>query len=114
MQYRYDDNGQALMPWGHDGYEVEVAAVEAITADLPKHAKAVTPRVAAQHLECCEKTVHNMIDSGILLAKYVGSSLKPKRRHRRVVVRIDRDFDPNRKTLLSLEEAKKIFSNIGG
>jgi len=54
-----------------------------------------------------------MIDEGTLLAHTI-SGEHSQRRHRRVVVRVDRPFDPNRKTFLTLEEAARVRSNIDG
>lgn len=112
MQYRTDNDGHMLMPWGSDGYEVEVSAVEAITADMPKNAKTVTPVKAAGYLHCSLSSVYNMMDTGELLTIRVG--VGDGRGHRRIVVKIDREFDPVRRSHLSLEEAKKMRSNIGG
>lgn len=112
MQYRTDSDGHLLMPWGHDGDEVEVAAVEAVIAGLPDKAKTITPVRAAEHLCCSLSSVYNMMDTGELLTIRVG--IGDGRGHRRIVVRIDRTFDPGRRSHLSLEEAKKMRSNIGG
>lgn len=112
MQYRVDSDGHLLMPWGSGGDEVEVSAVQAVVADLPKNAQTVTPVKAAGHLCCSLSTIYNMMDSGELLTIRVG--VGDGRGHRRIVVKAEREFDPSRSTLLSLEEAKKIRSNIGG
>jgi excisionase family DNA binding protein len=114
MRYHVDNQGHMLMPWGTDGTEVDASAVRAVVADLPKHAKTVTPVQAAEHLCCSLQTVYNMIDSGELLCIRVGARGCGHRGHRRIVVCIEREFDPARATLLSLEEAKKRRSNIGG
>lgn len=114
MQYRVDSDGHMLMPWGSGGDEVEASAVQAIMADLPKHAKTVTPKKAADYLCCSIRSVQYMIEKGELLAIRVGSRGNGKLTHRRIVVKVDREFDPSRKSLLSLEEAKKRRSNIGG
>ncbi len=104
---------QTLMPWG-DTAQVERSAVEAAAADVPASARQVTPARAALALGCCERTVRNMIEEGTLLARRVGADADPKRRHWRVIVRADRPFDPDRKHFLTLDEASKIFTNIGG
>lgn len=114
QEYRTDGEGHLLMPWGNDGSEVEASAVAAVVADLPKNAKTVPPVRAVDLLCCSLSSIYNMMDSGELLTIRVGARGDGKRNHRRIVVRIDRPFDPERKTLLSLEEAKKIRSNIGG
>ncbi len=114
QQYRQDSDGHLLMPWGAGGDEVEASAVQAVIADLPKNAKSVTPKKAADYLCCSIRTVHYMIEKGELLAIRVGGRGEGHFIHRRVVVTVDREFDPRRTSLLSLEEAKKIRSNIGG
>jgi hypothetical protein len=114
MPYRVDSDGHMLMPWGYDGDEVEQSAVDAIVADLPKNAKTVTPVRAGDLLCCSLSSIYNMMDTGELLTMRVGARGDGKRQHRRIVVKIERSFDPTRKTLLSLEEAKKLRSNIGG
>ena len=114
QQYKTDSAGHLLMPWGSDGSQVEQSAVAAVVADLPKNAKTVTPKRAADHLCCSLSTVYNMMDQGELLTIRVGARGEGVRGHRRVVVLIEREFDPGRTTLLSLEEAKKLRSNIGG
>jgi len=102
------------MPWGTNGDEVEVSAVQAVIADLPRHAKTVTPRRAADHLCCSLQTVYNMMETGELLTIRIGARGHGQRGHRRIAVIINRPFDPIRTNLLSLEEAKKLRSNIGG
>lgn len=111
--HELDAAQQILMPWGAVD-QVDRAAVEAAVAGVPARAATVPPARAAQALACCERTVRNMIEEGTLLARRVGASADPERRHWRVVVRADRPFDPARKSLLTLEEAAKIFTNIGG
>jgi hypothetical protein len=113
MASELDNARQILMPWGSDA-AVDRAAVEAAVAGVPSHAATATPARAAVALGCCERTVRNMIEQGTLLARRVGASADPARCHWRVIVRIDRPFDPDRKSLLSLEEAAKVFTNIGG
>lgn len=104
---------QTLMPWGSKDL-VDRAAVDALVADIPESATA-TPGRAADVLKCCRSTVDNMITEGVLLAKLVGANpLAAKKKNWRVIVRIDRPFDPNRKKLLSLEEASKLLSNVAG
>lgn len=104
---------QALMPWGADG-EVDRAAVDAASEGVPSHARQVTPARAAQTLGCCERTVRNMIEEGTLLARRVGADADSRRHHWRVIVRAERPFDPRRRQMLTLDEAAKIFTNIGG
>jgi len=113
QQYRTDSDGHMLLPWGNDGY-VEASAVKAVIEDLPKNAKTVTPKKAADYLCCSIRSVQYMIEKGELLAIRVGSRGNGHFTHRRIVVKVDREFDPTRTDLLSLEEAKKIRSNIGG
>ena len=57
---------------------------------------------------------HVVAPSGTLLARQVGAAKDSARAHWRIVVRIDRPFDPDRRKFLTLEEAAKIFTNIGG
>ena len=104
---------QMLMPWG-ENEEVDRAAVDALTADVPE-SKTVTPGQAAVILDCCRSTVDNMIQEGVLLARVIGKNpTEAKKKNWRVVVKIDRPFDPKRDKLLSIEEAKKLFSNVAG
>jgi hypothetical protein len=104
---------QILMPWG-ENEKVDRAAVDALTADVPE-AKTMTPGQAAVILDCCRSTVDNMIQEGVLLARVIGKNpTEAKKKNWRVIVKIDRPFDPERKTLLSLEEAKMLFSNVAG
>jgi hypothetical protein len=106
-------HNQMLMPWG-EKETVDRAAVDALTADVPE-AKTMTPGQAAVILDCCRSTVDNMIQEGVLLARVIGRNpTEAKKKNWRVIVKIDRPFDPERKTLLSLEEAKKLFSNVAG
>jgi hypothetical protein len=109
---RADLPGQLLMPWGAE--RVEAAAVAAVSDGVPEAAERVTTARAAAALHVHERTVRNMIDEGTLLASYANARADPQRRHWRVVVRTDRPFDPARRKLLTLEEAVKVFSNIGG
>ena len=102
-----------MMPWGAEA-SVPADAVAAVTAGVPERASVVTPERAAEVLGCSERTVRNRIEEGVLLARYVGALPDPERRHARVVVRLDRPFDPGRRELMTLEEAAKIFSNVGG
>ena len=104
---------QTMFPWGEDA-AVPRDAVDAVMEGVPERAETVTPALAARALRCCRRTVYARIESRVLLARYVGSSPDARRRHARVVVRVDRPFDPARRSLMSLEEAVKIFSNIGG
>jgi hypothetical protein len=108
-----DDARQTLMPWGAEA-AVDRSAVEAALAGVPAGAATATPARAAAALGCCERTVRNMVESGTLLARRVGAAAESDRTHWRVIVRADRPFDPARKSLLSLEEACKVFTNIGG
>ena len=55
-----------------------------------------------------------MIEEGTLLASYANARADPQRRHWRVVVRTNRAFDPERRTMMTLDEAVKVFTNIGG
>ena len=104
---------QILMPWG-ENEKVDREAVDALTADVPE-AKTVTPGQAAVILDCCRSTVDNMIQEGVLLARVIGRNPSDaKKKNWRVVVKIDRPFDPGRDKLLSIEEAKKLFSNVAG
>jgi len=104
---------QGLFPWG-EAAAVPRDAVDAVTAGVPERAESVTPERAAEIMGCSVRTIRNRIEMGILLAKYVGASPDAERRHARIVVRVDRPFDPGRKSLMTLEEAAKVFSNIGG
>ncbi len=104
---------QTLMPWGERD-QVDRSAVEAAAEGVPAAARQVTPARAAETLGCCERTIRNMIEEGTLLARRVGAEADPRRRHWRVVVRAERPFDPERKHFLTLDEAAKIFTNIGG
>jgi len=99
------------MPWGHDGYEVEVSAVEAVVADIPKNARTVTPVKASKILNCGLSTIYNMMANNELLTMRVG--VGGTRGHQRIVVKVDRVFDPNREHHNSLEEAKLKRSNVG-
>jgi len=103
---------QTFFPWGDTA--VPKDAVDAVTVGVPEHAETVTPERAAQIMKCSARTVRNRIEEGVLLVRYVGASPDSERRHARIVVRLDRPFDPNRKSLMTLEEATIIFSNIGG
>ena len=110
MAKRYEE---ILMPWG-EKESVDRASVDALVADVPK-AKTVTPGQAAIILDCCRSTVDNMIQEGVLLARVIGKNpTEAKKRNWRVIVKIDRPFDPGRDKLLSIEEAKKLFSNVAG
>ncbi len=102
--------GQTLMPWGADAAD----ACAAVEAGVPAAAERCTTARAARALHVSERTVRNMIDDGTLLASFASSSASPRRRHWRVVVRADRPFDPARRTLMTLQEAVKVFTNIGG
>jgi hypothetical protein len=103
--------GQLLMPWGA---EEEQAANAAVSREVPKHAATCNVLQAAAALHCCERTVRNMIDEGTLLARYVGAVADPQRKHWRIVVRDEREADPARRKMLTLDEAVKVFTNIGG
>ena len=105
--------GQILMPWG-DHALADAAAVTAVEAGVPENAERCTPARAAKALYCTERTVRNMIEEGTLLAGYANARSDPQRRHWRVVVRTGRPFDPNRRTMMTLDEAVKVFTNIGG
>lgn len=109
---RGDLPGQILMPWGADA--ADAGAVAAVEAGVPAAAERCTTARAAQALHVSERTVRNMIEEGTLLASFASRSADPQRRHWRVVVRTDRPFDPARRTLMTLEEAAKVFTNIGG
>jgi len=104
---------QELFPWGKDTH-VPKDAVDAVTVGVPEHVETVTPERAAQIMKCSARTVRNRIEEGVLLVRYVGVSPDSERRHARIVVRLDRPFDPDRKSLMTLQEAAMIFSNIGG
>ena len=103
--------GQTLMPWGA---AEERAANEAVSREVPKHAATCNVPQAATALHCSERTVRNMIDEGTLLARFVGRVADPERKHWRIVVRDDREADPARRKMLTLDEAVKVFTNIGG
>lgn len=106
-----DLEGQLLMPWGAaDEREAEAA----VSHEVPQHAATCNVPQAAQALHCSERTVRNMIDEGTLLARYVGAVADPQRRHWRIVVRDEREFDQARRKMLTLDEAVKVFTNIGG
>jgi hypothetical protein len=105
--------GQLLMPWG-DHAAVDAAAVAAVEADVPQHAERCSTLRAAEALHVSERTVRNMIEAGTLLASRANSRVDSLRNDWRVVVRAGRPFDPARKTMMTLEEAVKIFTNIGG
>jgi len=102
-----------LLPW--DGAAaVPRDAVEAVTASVPERAETVSPLAAAAALICSRANIYAMIERGTLLARRVGKDADPARRRWRVVCRLERPFDPNRRSLMTLEEAAKVFSNIGG
>lgn len=113
MAHELDTARQILMPWGAEA-AVDRSAVEAALVGVPAGASTATPARAAAALGCCERTVRNMVEAGTLLARRVGASADGGRAHWRVIVRADRPFDPARRSLLTLEEAAKIFTNIGG
>ena len=101
------------MPWG-DGGQVDAAAVAAVSSEVPSAAERCSTVRAAEALHVCERTVRNMIEAGTLLATRANSKVDSLRNDWRVVVRADRPFDPTRKTMLTLEEAVRVFTNIGG
>lgn len=105
--------GQLLMPWGAHA-QADAAAVQAVAADIPETAERCSTARAAAALHVSERTVRNMIEEGTLLASFANCRADPLRRHWRVVVRTARPFDPQRRTMLTLEEAVKVFTNIGG
>ena len=106
-----DIPGQMVMPWGAAD---EAAAEASVSREVPKQAATCNVPQAAAALHCSERTVRNMIDEGTLLARYVGKSADPLRKHWRIVVRDEREADPARRKMLTLEEAVKVFTNIGG
>ena len=106
-----DLSGQLLMPWGA---KEEREAEAAVSRDVPQHAATCNVPQAAAALKCSERTVRNMIDEGTLLARFVGRVADPERKHWRVVVRDDREAGPTRRKMLTLDEAVKVFTNIGG
>jgi len=103
---------QIFMPWGAPETTPETD-IGAALAGVPKAAAHCTSVRAATALGCCIRTINNMIDEGTLLAHTI-SGEHSLRRHRRVVVRVDRPFDPTRKKLLTLEEAARVRSNVDG
>ena len=105
--------GQLLMPWGAHA-QADADAVRAVACDIPELAELCTTTRAAKALHVSERTVRNMIEEGTILARFANRSAEPQRKHWRIVVRTGRDFDPCRKTMLTLEEAVKVFTNIGG
>ena len=106
-----DLTGQLLMPWGTPP-PAPCADVEAAIAGVPKAATHCTATRAAQVLGCHKKTIHNMIDEGRLLTHLVNVNPDAQRAHKRIVVRLDRPFDPKRKHFLTLEEAARVRSNV--
>lgn len=108
-----DIPGQLLMPWGEHA-QADAAAVQAVACDVPGMAERCSTARAAEALHVSERTVRNMIEEGTLLASFANCRADPRRKHWRVVVRTERPFDPQRRTMLTLEEAVKVFTNIGG
>jgi plasmid maintenance system antidote protein VapI len=102
------------MPWGCSGCEVDASAVAAVSAGVPANAERCSTTRAAQALHVSERTVRNMIEAGTLLATRANRRVDSQRNDWRVVVRAAREFDPARKTLMTLDEAVKMLTNIGG
>ena len=109
-----DKSVQTYFPWGDGGAAVPADAVAAVLEGVPEHAEAVTPQAAAKVLGCSRATIYKRIQAGVLLVRNTNALPDAEREHYRVIVRIDRPFDPNRKGLMSLDEAAKIFSNVDG
>jgi len=104
---------QIFMPWGAPEAAPD-SDVAAALASVPKAAAHCTTVRAAEALGCCLQTIYNMIDDGTLLARNINADAVSKRKHYRILVRLDRPFDPARKKLLTLEEAARVRSNIDG
>ena len=108
-----DMKGQMLMPWAPPTPTPQ-ADVEAVVAMAPKAATHCTVKRAAEALGCTPMTIRNMVESGTLLAHNVNASTEARREHLRIIVRLDRPFDPTRKKFLTLEEAVRRRSNVDG
>ena len=107
--------GQMLMPWGAPPEAPQGADVAAATDAVPKAAGHCGVPRAAEALRCSHSTVYNMIEEGTLLAHRVNASPDaPKRKRYRIVVRLERTYDPARRKFLTLEEAARVRSNING
>ena len=104
---------QIYMPWG-EPEAAPVTDVQAVLANVPKAANHCTPARAADVFGCTTRSVYNMIESGLLLAEMANTSPTIKRKHYRIIVRLERPYDPGRKTFLTLEEAARARSNIDG
>ena len=108
-----DLNGQLLMPWAAP-MPTPREYVEAATAGVPKEAAHCTPVRAAEVFGCHTRTIYNMVAEGTLMSRNINASHDAKRGHIRIVVRLDRPFDPQRKKFLTLEEAARVRSNVEG
>ncbi len=69
---------------------------------------------AARLMHCCRRTVENWIADGTLFVQYANRREKAKRKHARIIVRSDREYDARRTQFLTLAELRIKRSNVGG